>query len=305
MVNRIWQHHFGYGLMRTENDFGTRGARPTHPELLDYLATRFIESGWSIKSLHRLIMHSHVYQLASTVDEATTKRDPDNRLLAHFPRRRLDAEEIRDSLLSLGGNLDRSVGGPHPFPPVETWNFTQHSQFSAVYKTNRRSVYLMTQRNRRHPYLALFDGADTNVSTARRDATTVPTQSLFLMNDPLVHGQSMRFAGRLIMAARNDTARLKRAYESALGRLPAATEQKRSLEFLAAYRKELNAAGGPTTPNEKMAWAAFARTLFAQTNSCLWTDGRRAWPVWNSDYLVGSCFSGRRAALPRSRWPAS
>jgi mono/diheme cytochrome c family protein len=271
MVNRIWQHHFGYGLVRTENDFGARGARPTHPELLDFLATRFIESGWSIKALHRLIMHSQVYQLASTVDEATAKRDPDNKLLAHFHRRRLDAEEIRDSLLSLGGNLDCSVGGPHPFPPVETWNFTQHSQFSAVYKTNQRSVYLMTQRNRRHSYLALFDGADTNVSTARRDATTVPTQSLFLMNDPLVHGQSMRFAGRLMMATRNDTARLERAFEAALGRPPAAIERQRSLGFLAAYCKELNAAGGSTAQNEKMAWAAFARTLFAR-NEFLFVD---------------------------------
>ena len=114
--------------------------------------------------------------------------------MSHFSRRRLDAEEIRDSLLLLGGNLDRSFGGPHPFPPVQTWGFTQHAPFSAVYDTNRRSVYLMTQRIRRHPFLALFDGPDGNVSTAHRDSTTVPTQSLFLMNDPFVHAQSSRFA---------------------------------------------------------------------------------------------------------------
>ena len=271
MANRIWQHHFGYGLVRTENDFGTRGARPTHPELLDFLAARFVASGWSIKSLHRLIMDSQVYQLASTVDEATAKRDSDNKLLAHFPRRRLDAEEIRDSLLSLGGNLDRSIGGPHPFPPLDRWHFTQHAPFSAVYKSNRRSVYLMTQRSRRHPYLALFDGADTNMSTARRDVTTVPTQSLFLMNDPLVHGQSMRLAGQLMAAAKNDAARVDRAFEVSLGRPPAASEQKRSLEFLAAYRNELKAADGPTAQKEKMAWAAFARTLFAR-NEFLFVD---------------------------------
>jgi mono/diheme cytochrome c family protein len=270
MANRIWQHHFGYGLVRTENDFGTRGARPTHPELLDFLASRFIESGWSIKSLHRLIMLSQVYQLTSAVDEATAKRDPDNKLLAHFHRRRLDAEEIRDSLLCLGGNLDRSVGGPHPFPPVETWNFTQHAPFSAVYETDRRSVYLMTQRIRRHPYLGLFDGADTNVSTARRDATTVPTQSLFLMNDPFVHAESVRFADRLL-AATNERARLACAFERALGRPPETIERERSLKFIAAYRHELAGTGGATADSEKLAWAAFARTLFAR-NEFLFVD---------------------------------
>jgi mono/diheme cytochrome c family protein len=271
MANRIWQHHFGYGLVRTENDFGTRGARPTHPELLDFLAVRFIEWGWSIKSLHRLIMHSRVYQLASAVDTATAKGDPDNKLLAHFPRRRLDAEELRDSLLYLGGNLDRSVGGPHPFPPVQTWNFTQHAPFSAVYESDHRSVYLMTQRIRRHPYLGLFDGADTNVSTARRDATTVPTQSLFLMNDPFVHAESVRFAERLLAAAANEEERLTDAFEQSLGRPPATNERERLRRFLVAYRHELTAAGGSTAQIDKMAWAAFARTLFAR-NEFLFVD---------------------------------
>ena len=178
IANRIWQHHFGYGLVRTENDFGARGARPTHPALLDFLAARLVESGWSIKALHRLILQSQTYQQSSDVSAVADQRDPQNSRLSHFGRRRLDAEEIRDSLLLLGGNLDRSFGGPHPFPPVQTWGFTQHAPFSAVYETNRRSVYLMTQRIRRHPFLALFDGPDANVSTAHRDSTTVPTQSL-------------------------------------------------------------------------------------------------------------------------------
>jgi mono/diheme cytochrome c family protein len=271
MANRIWQHHFGEGLVRTENDFGTRGARPTHPELLDFLAARLVESGWSIKTLHRLMMGSHVYQLASAVDPATAKRDPDNRLLARFHRRRLDAEEIRDSLLTLGGNLDRSVGGAHPFPRVETWNFTQHAPFSALYESDHRSVYLMTPRIRRHPFLGLFDGADTNVSTARRDATTVPTQSLFLMNDPFVHAQSVRFADRLLATTADDPRRLASAFQNALGRPPAAPEQERSARFLADYRHALSSAGVSAADRERMAWAAFARTLFAR-NEFLFVD---------------------------------
>ena len=271
MVNRIWQHHFGYGLVRTENDFGVRGARPTHPELLDFLANRLIESGWSIKSLHRLIMHSQTYQLSSEVGVAAAKRDPEDRWLGHFGRRRLDAEEIRDSLLWLGGNLDRSVGGPHPFPPVQTWGFTQHAPFSAVYETNRRSVYLMTQRIKRHPFLALFDGADTNVSTAHRDLTTVPTQALFLMNDPFLHAQSLRFAERLIAAAREEQQRITCAFQWALARPPDSNEQERSAAFLASYRRELVSCGVSATEIQRVAWAAFARTLFAR-NDFLFVD---------------------------------
>jgi len=271
MVNRIWQHHFGYGLVRTENDFGMRGARPTHPELLDFLAARFIEGGWSIKTLHRLIMNSATYQLSSDVDAATARLDPDDKWLESFRRRRLDAEEIRDSLLWLGGDLDRSVGGPHPFPPVETWGFTQHAPFTAVYETNRRSVYLMTQRIKRHPFLALFDGADTNVSTAHRDSTTVPTQSLFLMNDPFLHGQSLLFAERLIAAAADDRQRIASAFQWTLARPPEPAEWERSATFVSNYLRELASSGLPAKESSRLVWAAFARTLFAR-NEFLFVD---------------------------------
>ncbi len=144
MVNRIWQHHFGHGLVRTPNNFGKQGQPPTHPELLDYLAARFMEGDWSIKNMHRCILLSRAYQIASNSDEKNAVLDPSNDLLWHFERRRLDAEAIRDSLLAIGGGLDRSRGGPHPFPPEKTWGFTQHNPFQAVYPTDRRSVYLMT-----------------------------------------------------------------------------------------------------------------------------------------------------------------
>jgi hypothetical protein len=271
IANRIWQHHFGCGLVRTENDFGARGARPTHPELLDFLAARLIESGWSIKALHRLILQSQTYQQSSDASAVAAQRDPQNSLLSHFGRRRLDAEEIRDSLLVLGGNLDRSFGGPHPFPPVQTWGFTQHAPFSAVYDTNRRSVYLMTQRIRRHPFLALFDGPDGNVSTAHRDSTTVPTQSLFLMNDPFVHAQSSRFAELLTAAATDEDQRIACAFEQAFARPPDAEERVQSAQFLAQYRRELAHTESSGVDRVKVSWAAFARTLFAR-NEFLFID---------------------------------
>ncbi len=146
MVNRIWQHHFGEGLVRTPNNFGKQGRPPTHPELLDYLADRFVADGWSVKAMHRMILLSRSYKLSSADDEHDRALDPNNESLWCFDRRRLDAEAIRDSLLAVSGALDRTMAGPHPFPPADTWNFTQHSPFQAVYETNHRSVYLMTQR---------------------------------------------------------------------------------------------------------------------------------------------------------------
>ncbi len=271
MVNRIWQWHFGSGIVATENDFGARGKPPTHPELLDYLAVRFIESGWSIKAMHRLIMLSATYQLSSVTDLRTMSIDPDSELLWRFPRRRLDAEAIRDAMLHLGGNLDRSHGGPHPFPPVGQWGFTQHNPFAAVYETNRRSVYLMSQRLRRHPFLALFDGADTNASTPKRTTTTVPTQALFLMNDPFVHTQSEGMARRLLAAESREEDRLRLAYRLAYGREPNADETQRGLAFLDRYRAALQAARVPAAQHDLMAWAAHARTLLA-SNEFLFVD---------------------------------
>ena len=151
MANRIWQYHFGSGLVATANDFGTRGELPSHPELLDWLATRFVEGGWSVKSMHRLIMNSAAYQQSSEFDVNAAETDPESRLLWRFNLRRLSAEEIRDAMLAVSGELDRTVGGEHPFPTIETWGFSQHMPYYGVYPTNRRSVYLMQQRLKRHP----------------------------------------------------------------------------------------------------------------------------------------------------------
>ena len=263
MVNRIWQGHFGNGLVATENDFGRRGRRPTHPELLDDLAQKFMLGGWSIKTMHRLIMLSSTYQLASDYDPPSAEIDPSNERLWRFPPRRLDAESIRDAILLLGGGLDRSPAQPHPFPPIGT-AFTQHGPFYAVYPSARRSVYLMTQRNRRHPYLSLFDGPDTNASTAKRSITTVPTQALFFMNDPFVHEQAEGFARRILATQDAANDRIRLGYRMAFAREPLEQEIEKTKTFLDRYRRQLAVDGLSTGDQERLSWSAFARTLFTR-----------------------------------------
>jgi len=270
IVNRIWQHHFGQGLVVTENDFGIRGSAPTHPELLDWLASRFIEGGWSIKSLHRLIMSSQAYQRSSSQSEACAAVDPGNTLLWRFGRRRLDAEEIRDSLLVVSGRLDSSPGEGHPFPPVHAWGYTQHKPFMEIYESTKRSVYLMTPRLGRHPFLALFDGADANASTPDRAVTTVPTQALFWMNDPLVHEESQAFAERLL-GEPDPGARVELAYRTALTRRPDAAETAAGRSFVDRYLAGLEGTDAPAERHELLAWAAFARTLIA-SNEFVYID---------------------------------
>ncbi len=262
IVNRIWTGHFGKGLVPTPNDFGKQGRAPTHPELLDWLAARFIAGGWSIKSLHRDILLSRTWRLASVGGPAALARDATNDLLSFFPRRRLDAESIRDTLLTLGGTLDLTVPGAHPFPPQSEWKFTQHNPFKAVYDSKHRSVYLMTQRIQRHPYLAIFDGADPSSSTPSRLTSTTPLQALFLINDPLVHEQARRFAASIIGQTGTDIEHIKRAYPLALGRPPTADEQSNGAAFLRSAREQLRDSGTPAAQIESAAWSAMARVIF-------------------------------------------
>jgi hypothetical protein len=254
MANRIWQHHFGRGLVPTPNDYGRQGKPPSHPELLDWLAVRFREGGWSVKALHRAIMLSRTYRLATARSAESLARDPGNELLASYPRRRLEAEAVRDALLALGGNLDLSPAGPHPFPPAHEWKYTQHNPFKAVYESERRSVYLMTQRIQRHPFLAIFDGADPSTSTPARPVSTTPLQALFLLNDTFVHGQARRVAERLGAGEGTDRMRIERAYELLFARAPKTDEIAAAETFLA--RARATEAG----PDE--AWPAYVRVLF-------------------------------------------
>jgi hypothetical protein len=266
MVNRIWQYHIGSGIVPTPSDIGKQGRPPTHPELLDYLASEFTQArspgdrAWSIKKMHRLIMLSRTYQMASDDDPANLQIDVANDYLWRFSRRRLDAESIRDTLLAVSGVLDRTTGGPHAFPEQTTWNFTQHNPFKNVYETNRRSVYLMTQRIQRHPFLGLFDGADTNASTARRVTSTTPLQALYLMNDPFVHEQSRKFAARLLSERPDDAGRIERAYLLMFGRPAGGAEQTAAKEYLARVRDKL--AGVPAEQQTRKALESFVRVLF-------------------------------------------
>ncbi len=249
MVNRIWQHHFGAGLVITPSDFGTRGSPPSHPELLDWLAGRFIASGWSIKAMHRLIVHSEAYRRDSRAEQRLIDADPANVYLARFSRRRLSAEEIRDAVLAVSGDLDRSSAGPHPFPQAASWRFTQHAPFQAVYDHQRRSVYLMTQRIRRHPFLALFDGPDGISSTAHRHTTTVPTQALFFLNDPFIHARAASLAGRLASLP-DDRARQERLGRLLFGRSATPAEQELSVRFRDTYGEE-TPPPQPPAPNRR------------------------------------------------------
>ena len=249
IVNRVWQWHFGRGLVRTPNEFGARGELPTHPELLEYLTEQFIANGYSIKHLHRLIMQSEAYKRASGVADAS---DPENRLLGSFSRRRLTAEEMRDSLLIVGGNLDLSFARQHPFPAESSWTFTQHDPFSAVYDTAHRTAFMMVQRQRRHPFLATFDGADPNGTTPIRDSTTVPTQALYFMNDPFFHAQAGRFAGRLLSEETVLEKRIDLLWRVLFQRRATSNELHRVEAFLERYP------GG-----ELDRWSACVRALLA------------------------------------------
>jgi mono/diheme cytochrome c family protein len=270
-VNRVWQWHFGRGLVATPSDFGTRGDPVSHPELLDHLATAFVRSGYSVKALHRLILRSRVYQLSSDDNAKRFQADPQNRWLWRHTRQPLDAESIRDAMLAVSGRLDRSTPARHPFPPVSSWHFTIHNPFHAVYDSNHRSVYLMVQRARRHPYLALFDAADPNLSTAERLPTTTPTQALFLMNAPFVHEQAEGFARRLLADPGEETGRVRLGFEIAHGRAASEDEVREALAFIAGYRRKLAALGMPAENAAVAAWAALGRVLMT-SNAFLFVD---------------------------------
>ena len=279
MVNRIWQFHFGRGIVQTPNDFGARGQAPTHPELLDFLASRFVESGWSVKTMHKLILLSQSWQLSSLSADGpavvalakNAQLDPNNELLWKFNRYRLDAESIRDTLLFVGGDLDESPAGTHPVPPQHTWGWTQHNPFVATYETRRRSVYLMQQRLKKHPYLALFDGADPSSSTGVRLPSTTPLQALVAMNDPLAHAESAKFAARAVAAAADEPARITAAYQMAWNRPPSSEEQKECADFLKQYRDKLAELKTPPDQVEHKAWSALTRVLMS-SNEFVFVD---------------------------------
>jgi len=243
MVNRVWQGHFGSGLVRTPGNFGKLGEPPTHPELLDWLAARFVADGWSLKKLHKLMMTSRTYQQATTPPEATRKLDPDNRLWGRMDRRRLEAEAVRDSLLAVAGRLDPAPGGPS----------------TRDFNSPRRTLYQMTIRSDRSSFGPLFDAADSTAMVDRRVVSTVAPQALFLLNHPFAIDQARALAARLRALPGDDGDRIARAYLLLYGRPPTVEEVAIGRELL-----------GRDAPGER-AWQAYAQVLIC-ANEFLYVD---------------------------------
>jgi Protein of unknown function (DUF1553) len=224
-VNRVWQWHFGEGLVRTPSNWGLLGEKPTHPELLDYLAARFIEDGWSVKSLHRRIMLSAAYQMSSDISAGAAEKDPGNRLLSHFSRRRLDVEEVRDSMLSLDGSIDLEMGGTLQ-KGTGTDGENSAGRLSIDPATSkRRTVYLPLRRSNLPSLLNLFDFGDATTTCEGRSLTNTAPQALFMMNSAFVNDRSGALAKEL-------GGRVDLLYQRILNRLPAPAERDDALGYV-------------------------------------------------------------------------
>jgi hypothetical protein len=246
MVNRIWQHHFGEGIVRTPNNFGKMGQRPSNPQLLDFLARRFMDSGWSMKTVHRQVMLSAAYQQSDAASAETLAGDPENQLFGRMNRRRLDAESLRDSLLFVCGRLDLTMGG----------------MGYRDLNVPRRTHYLMTVRSETTPsgFGLLFDRPDPSLISERRAVSTGAPQALFLLNDPFVVAQAKALAERANHEApgKDNAAKIRRLYAVALGRQPAAKEVEIGLELLGET--------GPFNPMERYCQVILCTNEFANVD---------------------------------------
>ncbi len=239
MVNRVWQHHFGEGLVRTVNDFGVRGEMPTHPELMEWLANEFVAGGWKLKSLHRAILNSSSYMQSTDFDEARANVDPDDRLLWRRRPQRLEAEVLRDSVLAVSGTLNEQQFGPAfkaPIPKEAMQARNTKDPYPMDVKdspaTRRRTVYMFHKRVVQHPMMQAFDGPDAQTSCGRRSQTTVAPQALALLNDSFMRERAMDFAKRLMKDGTNEQDWVKGGFEIALGREPTAMELAESVKFV-------------------------------------------------------------------------
>lgn len=275
MANRIWGWHFGKGLVPSTENFGALGDRPSHPALLDWLARRFIESGWSMKELHRTILLSSAYQmdsahaaetLASAAGKAPEELDPENRLLWRFPVQRLEAEQIRDALLSAAGSLDPALGGKTLPLRNKEFVFNHTSRDHTTYGSERRAVFLPIIRNNLYDLFEQFDYPDPTMPTGSRNATVVAPQALMMMNSPIVMDSAVKLSARLLAREDLDTAgRIELAYELAVGRQPRAAELVRVAGYLAAERGDSSVTGAEAVGvgEDADAWRLFCHSLLA------------------------------------------
>ena len=269
-VNRVWQQHFGTGLMATPEDFGTRGERPSHPRLLDWLSVEFMESGWDLKALQRLIVTSSTYRQSSKLRPELVEADPGNRLLARQSPLRLSAETIRDAALAAGGTLDRRIGGTsiRPYLPegateIGFGNFVQWPQSTGP-DNYRRGLYIFRQRTLPYPQLATFDAPDTVQVACRRDRSTTPLQALTLLNDPVFTEAAATLGKRLLRdGGLNPADRVRYGFRLCLSRNPTPTEARRLLEYHETQRQIFASETGPASPAaaDATAWTAVASVL--------------------------------------------
>jgi hypothetical protein len=244
LVNRVWQYHFGRGIVRSSSDFGYRGSPPTHPELLDWLASEFVAGGWKLKALHKRIVLSGTYQMSSRPDAAALTKDPENDWFWRFDLRRLSAEEVRDSILAVSGNLNRSkMGGPSIFPRISAEVLAGQSRPGSGWRPSapeeqaRRSVYVHIKRSLTVPLLGVFDAADPDASCPVRCATTQPTQALSMLNGDFLNEQAKVFADDLRQKAGEDpAAQVRLALRRTTQRNPSAREVERGVELIARLR---------------------------------------------------------------------
>ena len=249
MVNRIWHYHFGRGIVATPDSFGTTGESPTHPDLLDFLTSRFIESGYSVKQMHRLILSSSTYRTSSRIgDPQSEDRYPQLRLYHRSPLRRLDAEVIRDTILALGGNLDRKLYGPSATPQATSLVSSdgQPDAQGPFDENGRRSIYLQVKRQSLLPMLLAFDFPEPNTTIGRRRASNTPLQALMMMDDPFVRRHASFWADRML-AEEHPTAeaRIARLYTMAFSRAPSETETSAAIDFLSEQSEQSGQPGGP------------------------------------------------------------
>ncbi len=265
MVNRIWNYHFGRGIVGTPNDFGRMGERPLNPELLDYLANEFIASGYSVKHMHRLILTSNTWRQASVAPQSVVDKDPDARYLSRFPRSRLEAEEIRDSMLHVSGLLNLKQGGPGVMTPIDkvlVAALYTPSQWKAARDTTeytRRTIYLIAKRNMELPFMQAFDAPDNTVSCPRRDSSTHAPQALEMLNGDLANQAAAAFAARLLKEAGPDhRMQINLAWQLTAGRAPKPTELKLALDYLSK--------GEEAKSREQFALAMFNLNAFLYVN---------------------------------------
>ena len=248
IVNRVWLWHFGEGLVRTPNNYGLRGESPTHPQLLDWLARRFVASGWSIKALHRLIMDSATYRMSSAISDEAFRLDPENRLWSRFERRRLTIEELRDSYLQISGRLDPAVGGNTDVEAGRLVEFDRNNRRIDPDDYTRRSLYLPLMRNKLPNLLGLFDFGDATTASGQRSATNVAPQALYLMNSDFAQSAAQGVASRLDGSGAD---RVRQAYRSVLARPPSELESNRALRYVQAR------------PDREAAWTSLCKVLLA------------------------------------------